>query len=407
MPSQSQQSQTKLFYSLIIAALAGAGLSYFIPVVGSVEDPAATHWRMAFTVLLTVLISSSAVWFLVSLRQFTARLRKAYILLGIGLILFSVAMLQLAIIAVLDQWQGAWATGGGALLVFVAGAFFMYLGMRQFARLQEVKGVLTSFWAVTGISLLVAGASAFAASYMVRYELDGVVLYEAAVGWTAAYLACSALLARRIAKAIGPHYGQAIRWQTMALVAFTLGAVHEGISTWFLTTGDWYEDYGVYLWVFIATGVLFLRASYEFRLLTARGEVSEATTANTTDRDYFESLVAVANLASSPRAIDPMMDDMRFITSSLPKDGVLSGSQKSQLVTVYRKLEDYLMRQDPLRTYTQDEVREHVKPGFMLVLKTGVIPATSAPAKPQAVAPNAGPPTPKAPEPPAGAATGS
>jgi hypothetical protein len=401
MQSKSQQSQKKLYYILLAAAVVVAGLAYFIPVAGTVDNPAAAHWRMSFTTLLTVLITSSAVWFMRSLRQFKVRLRKAYILLGIGLICFSIAMSQTAIIGLLDQWDSAWATGGGLLVPFLIGTFFMYLSMWQFARLQNVKGVWASLWAVTGMSVAIAVGSGVLASFVVQYELDGVTVYEAVMGWAGALTLAAALLAHKIGKGIGPSYGSALRWQAWAFFAFTLGAIHEIVTTWFLQTGDWYEDYGVYLWGFIAAAALFLRASYEFRLLTARGEVSDAPSANTTDRDYFESLIAVANLASSPRAIDPLMDDMRFITSSLPKDGVLSGSQKSQLVSVYRKLEEYLIHQDPLRTYTQEEVREQVKPGFMQILKTGVIPATPAAETLPAPAPNAEAPAPKAPEPPA------
>lgn len=399
MPSQSQQTPKKLFYSLIFGALLAAGLSYFIPVVGSVDDPTATHWRMVFTMVLATLITSSAVWFMVSLRQFKVSLRKAYILLGVGLICFSLAMLQVAVIALLDEWNSAWATGGGLLLIFVLGTFFMHLSMRQLARTLEMKGILTSLWAVGGISIVVAVISWAVSTQLLQYNLDGIAIYEGAMGWAGAYAACAALLAHQIKKVIGPRYNNAIRWQTWAFVAFTLGAIHEIVTTWYLTTGDWYEDYGVYLWGFIGAAVLFLRASYEFRLLTAR-EDNAGTATVTTDRDYIDSLIAVANLASNPRAIDPIMDDMRVITSSLPKDGLLSGSQKSQLVTVYRKLEDYLMCQDPLRTYAQNEVREQVKPGFMLVLKTGVIPATPAPEARPEQAPNAAA-APKAPEPPA------
>jgi len=294
-------------------------------------------------------------------------------------------MLQLAIIAVLDAWESAWATGGALLGFFVLGTFFMHLSMRQLARPLEVKGWLTSVWIVGGISLGVAVASWAASTKLLQYDLEGITFYEAAMGWAGAYATFAALLAWKIRRNIGPRYSTALRWQTMAFVAFVLGAIHEIVTTWFLTTGDWYEDYGVYLWGFIASAVLFLRASYEFRLLTAHQDNAVVATA-TTDRDYIDSLVAVANLASNPRAIDPIMDDMRVITSSLPQDGALSGSQRSQLVTVYRKLEEYLTHRDPLRTYTQDEVREQVKPGFMLVLKTGVIPTQPIPKTPAPVA---------------------
>ncbi|HSX34187.1 MAG TPA: hypothetical protein VLF62_00910 [Candidatus Saccharimonadales bacterium] len=382
MLSQSQQYQKKLYYTLLAAAVVIAGLAYVIPVAGTVDNPAAAHWRMSFTTLLTVLITSSAVWFMRSLRQFKVRLRKAYILLGVGLICFSIAMSQTAIIGLLDQWDSAWATGGGLLVPFLIGTFFMYLSMWQFARLQSVKGVWTSLWVVTGMSVAVAAGSGVLASYVVQYQLDGVTVYEAVMGWAGALALAAALLARKIGKNIGPSYGPALRWQAWAFFAFTLGAIHEIVTTWFLQAGDWYEDYGVYLWGFIAAAALFLRASYEFRLLTARGEVSDAAPAATTDRDYLESLITVASLASSPRAIDPIMDDMRFITSSLPKGGQLSAPQKSQLVSAYRKLEEYLTHQDPLRTYTQEEVREQVSPGFMLVLKTGIIPSTPDPIPP-------------------------
>jgi hypothetical protein len=176
------------------------------------------------------------------------------------------------------------------------------------------------------------------------------------------------VLARRITRTIGGRYVSAMRWQTVAFSMFALGGFHEAIGTLFLNNDRTYEAYGFYLWPFIVTGFLFVGASYTFSLLTAREAAAETADTQPTDSDYIDSLVTVAGLASNPQEIDPAMDGMRLVTANLTPGDTLTDAQKQRLLGVYDQLEAYLTAKDPLRTYTTEEIREQVTPGFQAVL---------------------------------------
>src|SRR5687768_4619084 len=59
----------------------------------------------------------------------------------------------------------------------------------------------------------------------------------------------------------------------------------------------------------------------------------------------------VASLASDPRAIDPILEDVRELTARLRPGEALSDSDQTTLAIVYQKLEAYLISQDPLRHF--------------------------------------------------------
>lgn len=354
---------------ILLAAFAVGAASFLIPVVSSVENEAAAHLRAAMSIVVTAAFIGAAVWFMASLGHFKTRLKRAYVLLGVGLIVFSLAMLQLSIIGLLDQWDSEWATGGGVILLFMLGCVFTYAAMRSLARLLNVRGLLSSFWAVTAVSAVVGVLFYFVATAALTYKLEGIEMYIGIVGATASYLCFSALLTGQLTSTMGARYHQAMRWQTIALCAFALSALHEGVTTMFFAPEHWYESYGIYLWPLVVTGVLFVRASYEFRGLTAQEVVATGGQSEPTDQDYIDTLLAVAGLASNPKEIDEIMDELRSVTASLSKQPNMTADQKRRLVNTFYQLEKYLTTKDPLRTFTVDEVREQVTPGFLSVFR--------------------------------------
>jgi hypothetical protein len=368
-PPVRQQYPKRTLYAILLASFAAGAVSFVIPVVSSVENPFAAHLRAAMTNVITVAFTGAALWFMASLGHFTTRLRRAYVLLGVGLIVFSIAMLQLSIIGLLDQWDSEWATGGGVILLFTLGCVFAYAAMRSLARLVGLRGLLSSFLAVTGISVVTGGLFYLLATSLLTYELEGIDMYIGVVGATASYLLSSSLLTGRLAGTMGARYHQVMRWQTIAFSVFALGALHEAVTTIFFDPDHWYQAYGIYLWPFVVSGVLFVCASYEFRRLTTQEVAATASGGEPADQDYIDTLLAVAGLASNPKEIDEIMDELRSVTASLSKQPSMTSDQKRRLVNTYYQLEKYLTTKDPLRTFTTDEVREQVTPGFLSVFR--------------------------------------
>lgn len=73
-----------------------------------------------------------------------------------------------------------------------------------------------------------------------------------------------------------------------------------------------------------------------------------------------------ASLASNPQAIDGIMDDVRIITAHLEPGQVPGEEDVKQLAKVYQRLEGYLVRDEPLRVYTQETIRSKILKKFRL-----------------------------------------
>lgn len=357
---------------IIVVALIGSAISFLLPVASTVDNPGASHWRMAISLVFVTLFVGAAVWFLSGLRSFKTPLRVSYTWLGVGLISVAVATLQLPIIGLLDLWDSAWATGGGVILIFMAGAVFMYFGALRLAEALREDGFAAIPLAVTLVTIGTTIAAYFLAGRLLQYEADGVDFYIATIAWCVSYVAFAGVLTWRTARDVGQVYQRSIKALAIAFLVFSLSGVVEIIGTLLVGNEHPYQAYGISLLPFIVAGLFFIWASAEFNLLTGTPTVASASLEQdyitVTDKDYVESIAAVASLASRPEAIGRITDDLRIITSSLAPGTTLTDPQKKKLMDVYFRLEHYLIENDPLRTYTKEEVREQVSAGFSAVL---------------------------------------
>lgn len=101
--------------------------------------------------------------------------------------------------------------------------------------------------------------------------------------------------------------------------------------------------------------------------LTKYAVVQDQPTDNSTDDDraFVESVTGTAELASRPEDIDRTLDGLRAITANIGTGGVqLTETQRAELVQVYERLEEYLIASDPLRSFTREELRGRLAPGF-------------------------------------------
>jgi hypothetical protein len=378
MPTSRQNRSFLPGVIILAASFLITGLSFLLPEAHGVTEPLQAHIRIAIAILTTALFTGSSIWFLSGARHFKAALRKAYTLLCVGLIAFSLALLQLPLAGLFNLWDSWWITSGAVILIFVFTAVLIYLGIRKFARLVQVEHRAESFWLVTGVTLVFAVVTLFASPHLIQYhDVKDVPTYLAAVALACGYIFASFFLTRHIAQSIGTSYQQAMRWLNITLAAMSLGAAHEYISTYFADTNINYIEYGIYLWPFLLTGFLLVKAAYEFSLLTAAPaeEGSEAIAPQATDHDYIDSITTLAGLASNPKAIDILLDDVRLISSRLSPEHPLTAADKQRLLTVYRQLEEYFVSgKDPVRAFTQAELRKQLSRGF--VAQLGSKPAT-------------------------------
>lgn len=74
------------------------------------------------------------------------------------------------------------------------------------------------------------------------------------------------------------------------------------------------------------------------------------------------------SLASNPADIDPILDRVRKITTIHSVGSDLSPEDESALLEVYLDLEKYLMTNDPIRTFTKEELRGRLSPNLSMKL---------------------------------------
>src|SRR6187402_677156 len=77
-------------------------------------------------------------------------------------------------------------------------------------------------------------------------------------------------------------------------------------------------------------------------------------------RQLINEVLYLASLASSPQAIDPLLDTLRVITAKLAQSGEPNVQQQTDLRTLKQKLEHYLVAQEPVRVFTPESLQLQV-----------------------------------------------
>jgi hypothetical protein len=367
---------------VVITAVVAVIATFLVPVASKAANPWASHWRAAASTATTVLLLGAAIIYLRGLKSFKAEMRSAYRSLAISFLLFSLLFVQLIIWGIGDMWDSVWATSGSGLLPFIFTIAFIHVAVRKFARLLNVHSIFSKVWFVVLLTIIASGAMGVFAHYYVKYDIDGTDLYIGTCAGIAVYFMCTAILLFKVLRVIGTYYQQAMRWLFINLIALSLGAWHEAINTLWFNNGSTYTDYGYYLIPWVVNGFISLFAAYQFRSLTAFGAVEDVPVAAATDRDYIDSIVSVAGLASRRQDVDPILDDLRGVTASLKPGMSLSADDKQRLMDTYKRLELYLQQKDPARTFSSDEILSQATPAFRRLVN-GKQPEPAAAAAPQ------------------------
>jgi hypothetical protein len=323
----------------------------------------ALHARAASALLMTPPFIGAAVLFLAGFGHFKAKMRQAYTLFAWGILLFGIAMIQLPIIGLRDLWESWWANSGLVVAPFIFATSFIYLGIQRFALLLGIKNKLTDWRLLFSSALAFTLASFFGGHYLALYadSVDGLDIYIAIVAWSVVCITFAALLGRQVIDRIGPLYQPAMRWLTTGLLALSFAAWHEYIINYFTNNDTWYIAYGISFWPFIVSGLIMLRAGYAFTLIGATLPyipVKEAPeTAVSSDMQYANNLASLMALVSAQ-------------DSDVVKEAQTAAQMPTQQAAVqsYNKLENYLMNQDPLRRFDQEEIRGQLSPGFRALI---------------------------------------
>lgn len=76
-----------------------------------------------------------------------------------------------------------------------------------------------------------------------------------------------------------------------------------------------------------------------------------------------------ATFASDTKAIEPLLREIRAISSSLRPDGLLTPEEENSIFDIYFKLEHYLTTADPIRKFNREDLRNKASRGLRVRLE--------------------------------------
>lgn len=363
---------TILAISSLLAGLGAATIALFVPVPDTWHEGWQSFYiPLCTSVFLTVLVIGAATLFLSSLHAYKPQLRRIYRIIVVSLIINAIGVMQLPIINSIDGWELDWVTKGFIGLPFLMAASLMYGGVRGLVRLVKSPATLAHLY--IAIPATVVGALlAFIFPHVplrleeIAFDMSNVV----ATACTLLYL-WSAILLVQIKGRIGQHYARSIAWLSAALLACS--AISVFITANSLLTG---EPNGMppatsavmltYVLLIVAAGYSFSQTTdYMHRATGPLGSLFSGWSLGGTVDNLLELVIQTAGLISQLEAIDLHIDKVRTISSRLGPDKDLSTKDEQVLSDVYLSLEQHLLTNETIRTFTRTELRQQLAPSLL------------------------------------------
>lgn len=351
-----------LLYIILVVVMGVSIASYWLPVPKDTAHVTAHHWRIVITLFMALSFCGGAALFLYEVNKFKSGLQAAYRWFAIGLILFGLSLFQLVPIALLGAEESFWAASGMVIIPFVLATLCMYIGMRKLTVLLKIRTILASLPVSLGLVLAGAAVSGLVATVFAPNNTPGIAseTYTATVAWTLGFGLLAWMLVLKARQVIGASYRLPIAWLAIALGTLTIAGVHEYGVSYLWNESDAYIYWGASLWPFVIAGFLFIKAGYVWGLEHTGVSAEAPSTPQEIDRAYIDGILTIAALASRPQDIDAILDGLRRVTASTSVDVALTDAQRSQLIEVYRGLEAYLVVNDPLRSFTKEQLRGRI-----------------------------------------------
>ncbi len=336
---------------------------------------------LIFVIPIFITEVGSLWYFLSSLKTFQRGLKIAYYLLSFGIFLFGLAQMQLPIGLLLNVLGIDPNLIQLVLLATYAfGTLIMYAGARKFARLLQVKSLWNSFWFAIAFSLGVAFVSALIPHPPIADlpEPQHDILFGL-VAWSGAYSVAAAVATWRTSRVIGQAYQKAIVWMATAHAMLALAywqlVLAQTLGTYSDAFFNWYTNTNIALLPYLLASVLFLRAGQLIKIVGRQyGTLPDKA-------DALDVVMYTARLASDPRAIEPVLNQIRQLTAAKQPGAQLTPDQITQLKAIYLKLEDHLLTGERLRKFVRADIRVRLPHDFQQTLPPPpATPVTLAPA---------------------------
>lgn len=335
-----------LFYASL------GGLAYLA------TDFAPNYQRFSLAIsLCTTLMHLSAFGFIVrGFKYFKRELRVAYTHLGIGFAILGLTTSQLAVVN-LFGWA-FWISSGGVLIPYIISVTQIQRGVTRFAR---SLGITTK---KLSLPRIVLGAALLGTVIAVLPHADTTLperTIRAGIWMTTfitVFFTVSAYGLHLASKKVGNSYIASLKCMRAALLAAAFSAVVYIGNLLFTGGMGWFMDWNITIIFINVSGFLFMTSGYLFSVI---GEPATAKAGH--KATSIDIILYAEGLATNLEAVDPIVDDLRVITSQMhdQNDTNFSSEDQQKLYQTYCRLENYLTTQDPLRKLTVDEVRNSVE----------------------------------------------
>lgn len=352
--------RVRIIAAITILAIVGlTGLSLLLPSPAQ-TPPDIFHKQLMVTLLIGLTHFGAALFFILCLPNFKAELRKAYVAICAGMITLGVSQFMYPIFAYMGVQNPNWYIAPS--IVAILADLLILWGVKGFARLLYITPMMLSWLVVIGVTALVSFLSVFLPHYPSFIPEKALDLSQALYVVSIVMLLFTSSLMILIKRSTGHAYVAATTW-------FIVAQLSAAVSLIFLFVANMIDP-ALLSWLKVPAttplafvGMFSMAAGYAFNKIGPYGESVGVLHREVTLVDVIEYL---ASFASNPSSIDPILDDMRVITSSQQAGQKLSAAEEAKLAATCRNLQDYLINRETLRQFDAETIRKSVSRHFNL-----------------------------------------
>lgn len=347
-----------LMAALIAVSLLIAGIPLILP-----ETPVSKSEGFLELAVISLALACfaivAAILFILGLRGFKDEFKKTYYFLCLGLIAQATALLSYPAalyVGILDDYLANFIGN----VIYLAGTIFMFIGIRLFANLLQVKTWLKNITYVSVATLVLAALlwavphTPFSGSELL---FDIVQTTNSTEGLLSFFCA---LLVLAIRKQASLFYDRPLFWLAVALFCNAAGEAlyfiaHQAMSPSGVADATITVLSAIAM---IASRIFYLVAGYHLIRLTYKEEVLQR------EASPIDVITYLAALVSKKADIDPMLDELRHITSKLSDNKKMTKEQLYSLSGLYDNLRDYLIHREALLALTEESLDRKLKHKF-------------------------------------------
>jgi hypothetical protein len=213
---------------IIIGSIIAGGTPLLLSVLSSF--PLQKSLLLTIPVFLVFLHIGIAWLYLSALSNFKKELQQAFLFICIGIILLSIAFSHYVIIELFEVGTQELFRYGGLTLLAASCYFFMYIGLRQYARLMNVKSKSTSLLTLFSSSAVVAVSAIIiphggqqGSEPHFDLGLSGVWLFSL-------FLFFCMVVSGKITKSVTPAYAKSMKWLHIYFILGFVGSLSSVIA---------------------------------------------------------------------------------------------------------------------------------------------------------------------------------